>query len=40
MIFEGAGEDAEALIADERYKQATLKNCETFADCINEINNT
>ena len=36
----GAGEDDAAKRLDERNKGAILKDCASFTDCINEINNT
>ena len=36
----GAGNDAAARQADERYKGVAFKNCATFINCISEINNT
>ena len=36
----GAGEDAAARQADERYKGVVFKNCAPFTNCISEINNT
>ena len=36
----GAGVDAAARRADERYKDVMLQNCAPFTDWISEINNT
>ena len=36
----GAGADAAARQADERYKGVAFKNCAPFTNCISEINNT
>ena len=36
----GAGVDAAARQADERYKGVAFKNCAPFTNCISKINNT
>ena len=36
----GAGADAAARLADERYKEVIFQNCAPFTNCISEINNT
>ena len=40
IIITGAGDDAVARQADERYKGVAFKNCAPFTNCISEINNT
>ena len=36
----GAGDDAAARKTDERNKEAIIKSCAPFLDCISQINNT
>ena len=36
----GAGADAAARQAGQKYKKVILKNCAPFLNCKNEINNT
>ena len=40
ITITGRGADDAARQADERDKGAAFKNCATFTNCINEINNT
>ena len=40
ITVNGAGNDAEAIQADERDKGVAFKNCAPFTNCIGEINNT
>ena len=40
ITITGAGDDAAATQADERNKEATLKNCAPITTCISRINNT
>ena len=40
ITVNGAGNDAEAIQADERDKGVASKNCAPFTNCIGEINNT
>ena len=40
ITITGAGADAAARQADERYKGVTFKSCAPFTNCISEINNT
>ena len=40
ITIAGAGDDAAARQANERYKGVVFKNCAPFTNCISEINNT
>ena len=40
IIITGAGNNAAARQADERYKGVTFKNCVPFTKCMSRINNT
>ena len=40
ITITGAGDDAAARQADERYKGVAFENCAPLINCVSEINNT